>query len=74
MTNGPGKLAKALGITRDDYGRPLFEPPLFIAPGRPAGKIASGPRIGIEGSGEARDYPWRFWEAGNPFVPKQSRA
>ena len=33
LTNGPGKLTKALGITMEDYGRPFIEPPLYISPG-----------------------------------------
>ena len=28
LTNGPGKLTKAMGITMDDYARPLFERPI----------------------------------------------
>lgn len=68
MTNGPGKLTKALGISMADYGLPLWESPLYIAEGiRPHG-ISAGPRIGIDNSGEAVDYPWRFWVSGNPFV------
>lgn len=70
LTNGPGKLTKALGINQQDYGRPLFVPPLFIAEGREIKSIATGSRIGIENSGEAKDYPWRFWEYGNPFVSR----
>ncbi|SES00731.1 DNA-3-methyladenine glycosylase [Salipaludibacillus aurantiacus] len=70
LTNGPGKLTKALGIVKADYGRPLHEPPLYIAEGRAAEEIKTGPRIGIDNSGEAREYLWRFWEAGNPFVSR----
>ncbi|WP_280770381.1 DNA-3-methyladenine glycosylase [Salipaludibacillus daqingensis] len=70
LTNGPGKLTKALGIVKDDYGRPLDKPPLFIAEGKTPENIRVGPRIGIENSGEAKDYPWRFWEAGNAFVSR----
>ena len=70
LTSGPGKLTKALGITIRDYGRPLFEAPLYIAEGRPVRGIAAGPRIGIDNAGEAREYPWRFWEKGNPFVSR----
>lgn len=70
LTNGPGKLSKALGITMEDYGKPFFERPLFIAEGREVAAVAVGPRVGIANSGEAKDYPWRFWEAGNPFVSK----
>lgn len=70
LTNGPGKLARALGIDLSDYGRPLHAAPLYIAEGRPVADIASGPRIGIDNSGEARDYPWRFWERGNRYVSR----
>ncbi|NRF90111.1 DNA-3-methyladenine glycosylase [Paenibacillus frigoriresistens] len=70
LTNGPGKLTKALGIVKEDYGRPFFERPLYIAEGRTVESIAAGPRIGIDNSGEAREYPWRFWVEGNPFVSK----
>ncbi|MEK3806740.1 DNA-3-methyladenine glycosylase [Bacillus sp. FSL H8-0547] len=68
LTNGPGKLTKALGITMADYGHPLWESPLYIAEGiRPHG-ISAGPRIGIDNSGEAMEYPWRFRVSGNPYV------
>ncbi|MCM3759971.1 DNA-3-methyladenine glycosylase [Alkalihalobacillus oceani] len=70
LTNGPGKLTKALGIDRNDYGRRFVEPPLYIAEGRQPGSIMSGPRIGIDNSGEAREYPWRFWVNGNRFVSR----
>lgn len=70
LTSGPGKLTKALGIEKADYGRPFFEGPLYIAQGRAVGKIATGPRIGIENSGEAREYPWRFWEKDSQFVSR----
>ena len=61
LTNGPGKLTKAMGITMDDYGRPLIEPPIYIAKGYTPESISTGKRIGIENTGEAKDYPWRFW-------------
>lgn len=69
-TNGPGKLTKAMGITLEDYGHPLFIPPLFLAKGYQPERVSSGTRIGIDNSGEARDYPWRFWVTGNRFVSK----
>ncbi|MFC0272929.1 DNA-3-methyladenine glycosylase [Metabacillus herbersteinensis] len=70
LTNGPGKLTKALGITKEDYGRPFFQPPLFIAEGYKPMEISRGKRIGIDNSGEAKDYPWRFWVTGNRFVSR----
>ncbi|WP_134702097.1 DNA-3-methyladenine glycosylase [Ammoniphilus sp. YIM 78166] len=70
LTNGPGKLTKAMGIVKEDYGKPFFERPLYISPGREVTSIQSGPRIGIDNSGEAKDYPWRFWIEGNRFVSR----
>ena len=70
LTSGPGKLTQALDINMGDYGRSLKEPPLFLAEGKKPEKINSGPRIGIDNSGEAKDYPYRFWVAGNKFVSK----
>lgn len=70
LTNGPGKLTKAMGITMEDYGLKFFERPLFISEGKSPAEIEQGTRIGIQNTGEARHYPWRFWVKGNPFVSK----
>lgn len=70
LTSGPGKLTKSLSIVKEDYGRALFEHPLFIAEGKEMGEIAVGPRIGIPNRGEAVHYPWRFWVQDNLFVSK----
>ncbi|ALC92021.1 3-methyladenine DNA glycosylase [Bacillus sp. FJAT-18017] len=71
LTNGPGKLTKAMGITMKDYGRKLTEPPLLIARGYIPVSISQGKRVGIENSGDARDYPWRFWITDNRFVSRK---
>lgn len=71
LTNGPGKLTQALHINRDYYGHDLSTPPLYIETGERQVKleqITSGPRVGIENTGEARFYPWRFWIKGHPYV------
>lgn len=73
LTNGPGKLTKALNITIDDYGRRFTSPPLMIAKGIPPGKVTRGKRIGIDNSGDARNYPWRFWIAENPYVSRNRK-
>lgn len=70
LTNGPGKLTKALGIRKEDYGKPLFERPIYICDGYTPDAISVGPRIGIPNSGDAKDYPWRFWVTGNRFISK----
>ncbi|RYM04666.1 DNA-3-methyladenine glycosylase [Sporolactobacillus sp. THM7-7] len=69
-TNGPGKLTQALGITREDYGRRFTEWPLYLSSGFVPEQISSGPRIGIENTGKARFYPWRFWVSDNLYVSK----
>ena len=73
LTNGPGKLTKALGITMEDYGRAFWEPPLYISKGIVPTSISKGKRIGIENTGEAKDYPWRFWILGNPYVSRHQK-
>jgi DNA-3-methyladenine glycosylase len=71
LTNGPGKLTKALGISMADYGHICWTPPLFILEGDKPSSTASGPRIGIDNSGEAKEYPWRFWIDDNPYVSRK---
>ncbi|MDY0406452.1 DNA-3-methyladenine glycosylase [Virgibacillus sp. 179-BFC.A HS] len=71
LTSGPGKLTKAMGIDMNDYGHSFLYPPLFITEGnKKPPHIATGTRIGIDNSGEAKDYPLRFWVAGNKFVSR----
>ena len=74
LTNGPGKLTKALGITMNDYGHSFSKPPLYITSGMVPDDISIGPRIGIDNTGEAKDYPYRFWITGNPFVSRHRKA
>lgn len=74
LTNGPGKLTKAMGIKMPDYGHPLTKKPLFIAQGFVPESISAGKRIGIDNSGEAKDYPWRFWITGNHYVSRHQNA
>lgn len=70
LTNGPGKLTKAFSITMDYYGHYWGNAPLYLAAGDASGEIATSKRIGIQNSGEAVHYPWRFFEKGNPYVSR----
>src|SRR5699024_5631163 len=70
LTSGPGKLTKAFGITKADYGRTFFGPPLYIAEGDKPHEVIQGKRIGIGNAGEAKDYPYRFWIRDNPYVSR----
>jgi DNA-3-methyladenine glycosylase len=68
LTNGPGKLCQALGITRDDYGRDLVGDDLYLLDAPRAAKVGRSPRINIDYAGEWTARPWRFFERGNRFV------
>lgn len=70
LTNGPGKLTKALSITMSYYGHHWSHKPLYISEGHHSKNISYGPRVGIQNSGEATTYPWRFYVKDNPFVSK----
>jgi DNA-3-methyladenine glycosylase len=71
LTRGPGNLSVAMGIEAAHNGISLQSSSLFIAEDGfvPAKKsIQQSPRIGVESSGEAAAYPYRFYIKGNPFV------
>jgi DNA-3-methyladenine glycosylase len=69
LTNGPGKLTQALGITGDDYGRDLCGSDLYLEDaGLRTGKIGRSPRINVEYAGAWAARPWRFYERGNRYV------
>src|SRR5665213_2121414 len=67
LTSGPGKLTRALAITRADNGADLTKGDLTIrAPlVRSAFEVAVTPRIGIT---KCADLPLRFIMRGNRFV------
>lgn len=63
VSDGPGKLTQALGVTRDLNKTVLSEPPLWIEDRGISIKIKeihSSPRIGIDYAGEDANKPWRF--------------
>ncbi len=66
LTNGPGRLTKALGISRKHNGIDITKGNLkVLSRGKEKFKILCGPRIGIK---QGLDKKWRFWIKGNPFV------
>ncbi|MED1862051.1 DNA-3-methyladenine glycosylase [Fictibacillus nanhaiensis] len=72
LTNGPGKLSKAMGFTLNDYGKKMNEGNIRIEEGIELvpNEIISGPRIGIQYAEEAVHYPFRFWIKNNPYVSR----
>ncbi len=73
LARGPGRLTQALGLSRDHLGCDvLADGPIRLeaAVDRPA-LVLAGPRVGVS---RAADRPWRFWEAGSPFVSDYQRS
>lgn len=60
--NGPGRLCRALGITRELNGHDMTRSrELFVLPrDRNPGSIIQTPRIGVDYAGEDALLPWRF--------------
>jgi DNA-3-methyladenine glycosylase len=73
LTDGPGKLCAAMGITGAQNGLDLCESDeLFLESGAavPDGAVIATPRVGVRGDASALSRPWRFvWRpssAGSP--------
>lgn len=72
LTNGPGKLAQALALTRLTHdGADLTDPSgeLLILPNDyPPFEMVTKTRIGIT---QGVDLPWRYYVAGSPYVSRK---
>ncbi|CUH92795.1 DNA-3-methyladenine glycosylase [Herbinix luporum] len=69
LTNGPGKLCKALCINRNHNGEDLCVSKLYITNGIENNfEIVSAKRVGIDYAEEAKDFLWRFYIKDNPFI------
>ena len=69
-TDGPGKLCKAMGITREHNKLSLLGEKIWLEQGAPAQSIKVTPRIGIDYAKEWKDAPLRFLDADSKFVSK----
>lgn len=75
LTNGPGKLCRALGLDLTFDGEDLTEGSrvwleetgVKFQPD----EIASGPRIGVAYAAEDALKPWRFWVRDNVYVSRK---
>jgi DNA-3-methyladenine glycosylase len=71
-TDGPGKLCRALHITRAHNNADLIRGPLWIEDrGEPAPRVATTPRIGVDYAGEWATRPWRFVDADSPHLSRK---
>ena len=65
LSNGPGKLCKALGVNMSQNGLTLGkESGVFITKGEEgiSPNVKTSPRIGLGNCGEAKDFLWRFYD------------
>ena len=67
---GPGRLTRALGLSRREDRLPLWGPALRLERGDPVRtqEVRRGPRIGVDYAGLWAAKPYRLWLAGNRFV------
>tara|TARA_R110001606_G_scaffold133868_1_gene269958 strand:- start:4661 stop:5173 length:513 start_codon:yes stop_codon:yes gene_type:complete len=72
LSNGPGKLTRALTIGKALYGHDMTQADkLWISAATHDASIVSGPRVGIDyAQPEHRDAPWRLWLEDNAWVSK----
>lgn len=74
LTNGPGKVCQALGITREHNGINLWDTKslVYICENKlvPNENILTGPRVGIAYAQECAHWPWRFRIRNNPWTSK----
>jgi DNA-3-methyladenine glycosylase len=70
LTNGPARLAQALGIGPELQGHPLDEPPVWIAAGSsvPAPCLVTTTRIGIT---RGADLRLRFYDSRSRWVSRR---
>jgi len=70
LTNGPARLATALGIGPDLQGHDLTRSPLWIEPGVsvPTVAIVCTSRIGIS---RGEELPWRFYDERSRWVSRR---
>lgn len=73
--DGPGRLCRALSITRAQDGVDLLGETIFIeeAKGPSKEEIGASPRIGVDYAGEAALWPLRFTWKGSPYLSRKER-
>ena len=71
-TDGPGKLTRALGITRAHDGFDLTSAKIRIHPRLARPQIGVSARVGVGYAGEIAEAPWRFFDACSIHVSRPS--
>ena len=72
--DGPGRLSRALGITRADNGLQLTGPPVSVHDAPAVTAVGVTPRVGVGYAGVWADAPLRFLAEGSAAVSRPPRA
>lgn len=70
--DGPGRLTRAMGITRALDGVPLRPPLLYVAEGPRVRQVTKTARVGVGYAGRDADRPWRFFDPRSTHVSRPS--
>jgi DNA-3-methyladenine glycosylase len=73
LCQGPGALAKALGLTKLHNGADLQEDVIWLTDeglNYTDEEVVSSARVGMNFDGPYKVIPWRFYVKGNPFVSR----
>ena len=74
LTNGPGKLCKALNIDRRLSGKYILDKELYIVDNEDDDfEIVKDKRVNIDYAEEDKDNLWRFYIKNNKFVSVTKR-
>jgi DNA-3-methyladenine glycosylase len=73
-TDGPGRVARALGITLEDDGLDLTDGAAFIAGREGRVRIGRGPRVGVAYAGAIAERPWRFYDSRSRHVSRPPKS
>ncbi|HAA6133928.1 TPA_asm: 3-methyladenine DNA glycosylase [Listeria monocytogenes] len=74
LTNGPGKLTQALGLSMQDYGKTLFDSNIWLEEAKTPHLIEATNRIGVPNKGIATHFPLRFTVKGSPYLSAQRKS
>lgn len=67
LCSGPGRLCQALGVGAAHDGKPIDAAPFELLESDERPDVTAGPRVGIS---KAVELPWRFCEAGSPYLSR----
>ena len=71
-TDGPGRVTRALGITRVYQAHDLTRPPLYLTPRTRRPRIEVSARVGVGYAKEWAERPWRFFDRDSQHVSRPS--